>query len=61
MPEDGSKLCNVAVLADEARQVELAVPLARLDRIAPQLTSTEGMADGSGGAGSRYRVASSPK
>ena len=46
MPEDGSRLCNVAALADEARHVELAVPLARLDRIAPQLTSTEGTAEG---------------
>lgn len=47
MPEDGSRLCNVAALADEARRVELAVPLARLERIAPQLLSTEGMAQGS--------------
>lgn len=46
MPEDGSRLCNVAALADEARQVELAVPLARLERIAPRLSSTEGMAQG---------------
>ena len=46
MPEDGSRLCNVAALADEGRQVELAVPLARLARIAPLLLSTEGMAQG---------------
>lgn len=47
MPEDGSRLCNVAALADEARQVELVVPLARLERIAPRLFATEGMARGS--------------
>lgn len=46
MPEDGSRLCNVAALADEARQVDLAVPLARLERIASRLVSTEGMAEG---------------
>lgn len=46
MPEDGSRLCNVAALADEARQVELAVPFARLERIAPRLLSTEGTARG---------------
>lgn len=46
MPEDGSRLCHVAALADEAGQVELAVPLARLERLAPQLMATEGMAQG---------------
>lgn len=46
MPEDGSRLCNVAALADEARQVDLAVPLARLDRVVPRLLSTEGIARG---------------
>ncbi len=46
MPEDGSRLCNVAALADEARQVDLALPLARLGRIAPQLLSNAGMAEG---------------
>jgi uncharacterized protein len=46
MPEDGSRLCSVAALADEARQVELAVPLARLERIASRLLSTEGVALG---------------
>jgi uncharacterized protein len=46
MPEDGSRLCNVAALADEDHQVELAVPLARLVRIAPQLLSAEGVAEG---------------
>jgi uncharacterized protein len=46
MPEDGSKLCNVAVLADEERQLELAVPLADLERLAPQLAGKSGMATG---------------
>ena len=46
MPEDGSKLCNVAVLADEERQVELAVPIANLARLAPLLLSQGGMATG---------------
>lgn len=46
MPEDGSRLCNVAALADEARQVDLVVPLARLERIVPRLASTEGTATG---------------
>lgn len=43
MPEDGLKLCNVAVLADEAEQVELRVPVEKLERIAPQLTRHEGV------------------
>jgi uncharacterized protein len=46
MPEDGSKLCNVAVLADDQRQVELAVPLANFARLAPLLVSRDGMATG---------------
>jgi uncharacterized protein len=47
MPEDGSRLCNVAALADEVRQVELAIPLQRFERVAPQLATTEGVVDGS--------------
>jgi uncharacterized protein len=47
MPDDGLRLCNVAVLAGEARTVPLAVPLHLLKRVAPQLTSLEGMATGS--------------
>jgi uncharacterized protein len=47
MPDDGLKLCNVAVLAEEARQVMLAVPVNRLERIASHLTSHEGMVTGS--------------
>ena len=46
MPEDGSKLCNVAVLADDERQVELVVPLANFARLAPLLVSNDGMATG---------------
>jgi uncharacterized protein len=47
MPDDGLKLCNVAVLAEEARKVLLAVPLHKLARIAPQLTRHDGMVTGS--------------
>jgi len=47
MPDDGLKLCNVAVLAGEARKVSLAVPLQRLERITPHLTRHEGMVTGS--------------
>lgn len=43
MPEDGLKQCNVAVLADEGRRVELAVPVKRLVRIAEQLASPDGV------------------
>ncbi|MEO8306874.1 MAG: YceD family protein [Pseudomonadota bacterium] len=46
MPQDGSKLCDVAVQADDERQVELAVPLAKLARLAPLLVNNEGMATG---------------
>jgi uncharacterized protein len=47
MPEDGSRLCNVAALADEARQVELVIPLERFERVAPQLATTQGVVNGS--------------
>lgn len=47
MPDDGLKLCNVAVLAAEARKVLLAVPLHKMERIAPQLTRHDGMVTGS--------------
>jgi uncharacterized protein len=47
MPDDGLKLCNVAVLAQEARTVTLAVPLNRLERVAPQLINRDGMVTGS--------------
>ncbi len=46
MPDDGLKLCNVAVLAEEARTVMLAVPVNRLERIADYLTSRDGMVTG---------------
>ena len=46
MPEDGSKLSDVAVLADEAAQVDVVVPLAGLARLAPLLVSTTGTARG---------------
>jgi uncharacterized protein len=47
MPDDGSKLNNVAVLADEAARVELQVPVATLDRLLPLLASANGMVKGS--------------
>jgi uncharacterized protein len=47
MPDDGLKLCNVAVLAEEARKILLTVPLHRLERIAPHLTRNDGMVTGS--------------
>jgi uncharacterized protein len=46
MPEDGSKLVDVAALADAAAQVELSVPLALLERLAPLLASSVGTASG---------------
>jgi len=46
MREDGSKLCDVAVLADDERRVELAVPIANLARLAPLLVTQSGMATG---------------
>jgi uncharacterized protein len=46
MPDDGLKLCNVAVLAEEARTVTLAVPVNRLERIAEHLTRHDGMVTG---------------
>jgi uncharacterized protein len=47
MPDDGLKLCNVAVLAAEAKKVLLAVPLHKLVRIASQLTRHDGVVTGS--------------
>jgi len=47
MPDDGLKLCNVAVLAEETRKVLLAVPLHRMERVAPQLVRNDGMVTGS--------------
>ncbi|MET0281034.1 MAG: YceD family protein [Steroidobacteraceae bacterium] len=47
MPDDGSKLCSVAVLADDGRQVELAIPLERFERVAAHLANRQGMVNGS--------------
>jgi uncharacterized protein len=47
MSEDGAKPVNIAVLADAGIRVELAVPVARLERIAEYLTNSEGMVTGS--------------
>jgi uncharacterized protein len=46
MPDDGSKLRDVLALADAAARVDLAVPVAALDRLAQQLVSAEGVATG---------------
>jgi len=46
MPDDGLKLCNVAVLAEEARTVTLAVPVNRLERIVSHLTRRDGLVTG---------------
>jgi uncharacterized protein len=45
MPDDGSKLADVDVLADAGAQVGLVVPVQGLERLAPQLASTAGTAD----------------
>jgi uncharacterized protein len=47
MPEDGSKLWPVAVLADEHRRVELDIPVGQLTRLAPMLAGSEGTVQGS--------------
>jgi len=47
MPEDGAKPVNVAVLADAGSRVALAIPVARLERIAEHLASREGVVTGS--------------
>jgi uncharacterized metal-binding protein YceD (DUF177 family) len=46
MPDDGSKLSKVALLADEAAHVLLEVPVAALDRLLPLLASHDGMVKG---------------
>jgi uncharacterized protein len=43
MRDDGSKLCNVVLLAEESRRLELAVPLAALVRVAPALLRHDGI------------------
>lgn len=43
MPDDGSKLCSVAVLADDRRQVELAIPLDHFERITDYVANRAGM------------------
>lgn len=55
MPDDGSRLSNVAALADESGQVQLTVPVERFERIAPQLASREGVVTGSVALGREQR------
>lgn len=45
MPEDGSKLAKVDVLADAAAQVGLAVPVKDMERLETHLASTAGVAE----------------
>lgn len=45
MPEDGSKLAHVDVLADATAQLGLAVPVKDLDRLEPLLASPAGVAE----------------
>jgi uncharacterized protein len=47
MPDDGSKLWPVAVLADEHRRVALEIPVGQLTRLAPMLAGQEGTIQGS--------------
>ncbi len=44
MPDDGFKLRDVSVLADEAAEVSIEVPIARLVRLAGGLADTAGTA-----------------
>jgi uncharacterized protein len=46
MPDDGSKLRDISVLADEAAQVSIEVPVAKLARLASELADTTGTARG---------------
>jgi uncharacterized protein len=46
MPEDGSKLWPVAVLADERRRVALEIPVGQLTRLAPMLAGQDGSVQG---------------
>lgn len=46
MPEDGAKPVNIAVAADERRRFELAIPVARMERIAELLVRDDGMVTG---------------
>lgn len=47
MPDDGSKLRDVAILADEGAEVSVEVPVARLARLAAELAAPSGLARGS--------------
>ena len=46
MPEDGLTESNVALLADEGRQVDVAVPVARLARLEGMLAGSDGTLTG---------------
>jgi uncharacterized protein len=53
MPEDGLTESNVAVLADQGRSVQLAVPLARLPRLEGMLADQQGAVTGQVGLSRR--------
>ncbi|MFM1885255.1 MAG: hypothetical protein RL026_412 [Pseudomonadota bacterium] len=46
MPDDGSRLRDITVLADEAARLSIEVPVARLERLASGLAATTGTARG---------------
>ncbi|MEY4762872.1 MAG: hypothetical protein RLZZ200_2728, partial [Pseudomonadota bacterium] len=46
MPDDGSKLRDVAILADEGAEVSVEVAVARLPRLTAELAESSGMARG---------------
>jgi uncharacterized protein len=46
MPDDGSKLRDVAILADEGAEVSFEIPLSRMARLVGELAAPAGMASG---------------
>lgn len=46
MPEDGSKLRDVSVLADEGTELSFEIPLARMVRLVRELSAATGVARG---------------
>jgi uncharacterized protein len=46
MPDDGSKLRDVSILAEEGTEVSVAVPVSRMTRLARELAAPTGMAHG---------------
>ena len=46
MPDDGSKLRDVSILAEEGTEVTVAVPVSRMTRLAQELAAPTGVAHG---------------